>query len=49
MKVYRVERSNIFCGEWESWLIDNVFSTPEKAYQWISENPMPFGRQRVVT
>lgn len=48
MKVYRVERSDRCCGEWESWLVDTIFSTPEKAHQWITDNPMSFGRQEVI-
>ena len=48
MKVYRVERSERSCGEWMSWLIDNIFSTRLKAEEWINNNPISYVRQEVI-
>lgn len=40
MYVYRVQRSRKSCGEYIYWLLDHVFSTEEKAENYIKDNPM---------
>lgn len=48
MKVFRVKRSEQRSGEWEDWLINNVFSTHEKANQYITDHPITYVRQEVI-
>lgn len=49
MKVYMIERSDRCCGEIESWIVDNLyFSTKDKAYEWIKNNPVSYTQQYVI-
>ena len=48
MKVFRVKRSERRSGEWEDWIINNVFSTREKAHQYIINHPINLVRQEII-
>lgn len=43
MKAYMIERSDRCCGEVDTWIVNDLyFSTVEKAWEWIKENPISY-------